>query len=69
MGLHTKPGRTPYNFTWKKKYLVSLLIKSFYNKRQNETEYILAELKQMYWTVNDRTSIMKVARQFLSVVR
>ena len=46
-----------------KKYLVSLLIKSFHNKTQNETECILAELKQMYWTVSDRTSIMKVARQ------
>ena len=46
-----------------KHYLVNILIKSFHNKTHNGTEYILAELRQMYWLVNARTSIKRVARQ------
>ena len=37
-----------------KHYLINLLIKSFHDRTHNETEYILAELRQMYWILNAR---------------
>ena len=46
-----------------KHYLVNLLIKSFHDRTHNGTEYILAELRQIYWILNARTSIKKVAWQ------
>ena len=46
-----------------KHYLVNLLIKSFHDRTQNGTEYILAELRQMFWILNARTSTKKVAWQ------
>ena len=49
-----------------KLYLVNPLIKSFHDRTHNKIEYVLADLRQMYWILNARISIKKVTWQCLN---
>ena len=45
--------------------LVQQIIKHYHNKSRNGMEYILSELRQVYWILNARTAIKKIAKQGL----
>ena len=60
------PDTAKYQVILPRKHrLVQQIIKHYHNKSRNGKEYILSELRQVYWALNSRTAIKKIAKQCL----
>ena len=60
------PDTTKHQIILPRKHrLVQQIIKHYKNKSHDRTEYILSELRQVYWILNARTAIKKISKQCL----